>query len=75
MFHEIFDLLFGCRHKKTTRPITPVHKLGTPPSDTYVACLACGKRLRYDLATMSIGKPISATANSPARGAFQTSYD
>ena len=63
------DLFFGCRHRKVTRPITPVHKHGEAPGDTYVACLSCGKKLEYDLTTMQVGKPIrpleeSSGANS-----------
>ncbi len=59
MLHRVIDLLFGCHHKNVTRPITPIHKVGTVPGDTYVACLVCGKRLHYDLATMQVGRPIS----------------
>jgi anti-anti-sigma factor len=42
------NLLFGCRHRRLTRPITPVHRPGTPSGETYVACLECGKRFPYD---------------------------
>jgi len=27
MIHTTVNLLFGCRHKQTTRPIPPVHKV------------------------------------------------
>jgi hypothetical protein len=74
MLHTLLDLLFGCRHRKTTRPITPVCKTGTAPGGTYVACLVCGKRLRYDLATMRIGKSIPTNADSSTPNSFQTSY-
>jgi hypothetical protein len=72
MFNGLVDLLFGCRHKKTTRPITPSHKVGSVPGETYVACLACGKKLHYDLATMRIGKPIAPPKKSSAVDSFQT---
>ena len=71
MLRAMVDLLFGCHHKKTTRPITPAHKVGTAPGDTYVACLACGKRLHYDLATMSIGKAIPTLREPPTANSFQ----
>jgi len=75
MFDAVIDLLFGCRHTKTTRPITPVHKVGTAPGDTYVACLECGKRLHYDLTAMRIGKPIPAPNEASPADLFQTSYE
>jgi len=73
MIATMFDFLFGCRHKRTTRPITPLHKPGTE-ADTYVACLDCGKRFHYDVTTMSIGMPIPhpPAAYRPASGSFQT---
>ena len=40
MIENVLNVLFGCRHKLLTRPITPVHKPGTPAPDAYVACLA-----------------------------------
>jgi hypothetical protein len=62
----IINFLFGCRHKQITRPITPVHKPGTRAEQTYVACLECGTRLRYDLESMRVGTvmpPPAAPAN------------
>jgi len=74
MLHSIVALLFGCRHRQITRPITPVHKVGTPAEETYVACLACGQRLRYDLETMSIGRPLPQPApQSSTASSFQAS--
>lgn len=58
MLHGIMDLLFGCRHKRITRPITPVRKGNDAAGDTYVSCLECGRRFRYDLETMEVGKPM-----------------
>jgi hypothetical protein len=54
----ILNFLFGCRHRQMTRPITPVHKPGTPAEDTYVACLECGRQFRYDLTNMRVGTPM-----------------
>jgi len=54
MTDGLLSLLFGCRHRRITRPITPVHKPGTPAGQTYVACLECGRQFPYDLTTMCI---------------------
>lgn len=67
MFVRIFDLLFGCRHKRLTRPITRVHRPGTPAGPVYVACLECGKQFHYDVATMRVGAPVES-APAPAFG-------
>ena len=63
MIDAILNLLYGCRHRRVTRPITPVHKPGTQPGATYVACLECGKQFQYDLGNMRIGKPMPSSAD------------
>src|SRR5438067_2132018 len=55
MISRLFNLLFGCSHKRTSRPVTPSKKSGQP-QDTYVVCLECGKHLAYDLKKMQMGK-------------------
>jgi hypothetical protein len=67
MFHRLLDLLFGCRHKRTTRPITPVKKTNGIPNETYVSCLECGKRLSYDLATMKNADCVPVHTRNGAR--------
>ena len=74
MIHVMLNLLFGCHHRRTTRPITLVKKVGGAAGDTYVACLGCGKRLHYDLTTMRIGKPISTPEELSLANSFQTSF-
>ena len=74
MIHAMLNLLFGCHHRRTTRPITLVNKVGGAAGDTYVACLGCGKRLHYDLTTMRIGKPISTPEELSLANSFQTSF-
>jgi hypothetical protein len=64
MIGGMVNLLFGCRHRKITRPITPVHKIHEEPEPTYVACLECGKRLHYDLDNMRVGKPVVMAESS-----------
>jgi hypothetical protein len=66
MMEKVLNALFGCRHTSVTRPITEVHKPGTPAGDTYVACLDCGRRFRYDVAEMRVGSALSVP-NAPYR--------
>jgi hypothetical protein len=54
----LFDLLFGCPHKRLSRPLTMPSKPGAPKGETYVVCLDCGKHLAYDMKTMHVGKPL-----------------
>ncbi|HLH15834.1 MAG TPA: hypothetical protein VKX45_01370 [Bryobacteraceae bacterium] len=58
MIHRLFDLLFGCPHKRLSRPVTPPSRKGSPPGQTYVVCLDCGKHLAYDTQKMQVGKPL-----------------
>ncbi len=62
MIDTVLNLLFCCSHRRITRPITPVHKPGTPSGEAYVACLECGKHFRYDVTNMRIGAPPSPSA-------------
>jgi hypothetical protein len=55
MIGRIFDLLFGCGHRRLSRPVTPAKGTGGP-RQTYVVCFDCGKRLAYDLNEMRVGK-------------------
>lgn len=53
------DILCGCRHRKTTMPMT-LRPDGTSDGDrhaqatTYIVCLQCGRHMAYDLRTMSV---------------------
>jgi hypothetical protein len=73
MIGNVLNALFGCRHRRLTRPITPVHKLGTTNGDTYVSCLECGKRFHYDTLTMRIGTamPLAPASYRPFTSPFQ----
>lgn len=42
-----FDLFFGCRHERQTRPFTL-------KDETYKVCLECGKHLFYSPVTMRL---------------------
>lgn len=65
MVGAILNFLFGCRHKRLTRPMTPAHKPGAQHQGAYVACLECGRQFHYDVRNMEIGPPIDATVTDP----------
>ena len=67
MIDSVVNLLFRCRHKRLTRPVTPVSKDSKLSGDTYVVCLDCGKQFSYDLREMRIGKPLPNTALRSSR--------
>lgn len=73
MIHTMMDLLFGCRHKHLTRPITPVSKAVAQRQGAYVACLDCGKQFNYDVTKMRMGEEISRSSASGSDSHFQTS--
>ena len=56
---DVFDMLFGCWHKRYSFPIT-TRKGSTPPNEaarvtgTYVVCLDCGKEFPYDWSKMKV---------------------
>lgn len=72
MVARMFSLLFGCRHRRLTRPITPARKPGTPAGGAYVACLDCGNRFHYDVTNMRMGKQISLKEAGNAAATFQS---
>jgi hypothetical protein len=65
MLQSLMNTLFGCSHRRTTFPLTPVRKNGgfqapsAPLHSTYVTCLDCGKELAYNWEEMRVGKPVS----------------
>ncbi len=73
MLNAILNLLIGCRHRKLTRPITPVHNRTSTPADTYVVCLDCGQHFKYDVREMRMGEAVPKSAARPDPGQFQTS--
>jgi hypothetical protein len=53
------DWLCGCRHRKTTMPMTLrpdviVSGRQSAQEGTYIVCLGCGRHLAYNLRTMSV---------------------
>lgn len=72
MVGKMLNLLFGCRHRRVTRPITPARKPRSEPDSAYVACLDCGKRFHYDVENMRMGAQIRGPAPSGKHGTLQS---
>ena len=56
---SLFDLVFGCRHKRCSFPITVRGKLQRPNAaasftGTYIVCLGCDREFPYDWAQMKM---------------------
>jgi hypothetical protein len=69
---SLFDLLFSCKHRRTTFPFTPVKRKtagtqGEFPAETYVVCLDCGKQFAYDWETMQLGNAVDISQNELSR--------
>ena len=61
MIDSLSNLLFSCRHRRTSFPRRPATRDGEPPEEMYVVCLACGKRFHYDWERMRIGAPVGTS--------------
>jgi len=72
MVTRMLSLLFGCRHRRLTRPITPARKPRSQPATAYVACLDCGKRFHYDVEHMRMGAAIHPGAAGVEASHFQS---
>jgi hypothetical protein len=71
MVSRVFSILFGCRHKRITRPMTPARKPGAQMGSTYVVCLDCGQQFHYDVANMRMGAQVAVTQASKGSSSFQ----
>jgi hypothetical protein len=64
---KLFDMVFGCSHKRCSFPITVRGKQRRSPAasltGTYVVCLDCGHEMAYDWNEM---KMVNARAASRA---------
>jgi hypothetical protein len=70
---SVFNLVFGCNHRRTTFPMTPVRKKSTGWRDetlaeTYVVCLECGKQFVYDWENMRLGRAVEIADGAPHYG-------
>jgi hypothetical protein len=68
----LYDVLFGCSHKRCSFPMTVRGKLrrNTPAASvtgTYVVCLDCGKEFPYDWNQMRLvtTTPQTSDAHQP----------
>jgi hypothetical protein len=64
MIRSILTRVFGCHHKRSTWPITPVRSPGAPGGETYVVCLDCGRQFVYDWGRMRIGERIGQSSDA-----------
>lgn len=67
MIRTVLQRLFGCPHRRISRPITPSGRpggSGTPEPRTYVVCLDCGQQFAYDLQQMRMGERLGSTRPS-----------
>jgi len=68
---RLFDMVFGCSHKRCSFPITVRGKLRRSPAasvtGTYVVCLDCGQEFPYDWNQMKLvdAQPSSAEGTAP----------
>ena len=69
---SLFDLVFGCWHKRCSFPITVRGKLrrstaAASVTGTYVVCLDCGREFPYDWSQMKMlaAKPRTAWPAQP----------
>jgi hypothetical protein len=57
-FFNLISFLFGCRHRRITRPMTPARQGAdgkwVQVGDCYVCCLTCGKEMFVDLTTWKL---------------------
>jgi hypothetical protein len=76
MLQALLNALFGCSHRRTSFPLTPVrrsasHSASAAGNGTYVVCLDCGKEFAYNWSDMRLGEPMEV---SPARPQAQPSF-
>ena len=69
---SLYDLIFGCSHKRCSFPITVRGRLrrseAASITGTYVVCLDCGKEFPYDWQEMKMvrSKPQASRAPEPS---------
>ena len=64
MIDSLVNLLFGCRHRRMSLPMSPRSEPGAPAGDAFTVCLDCGKRIAYDLKRMRV-KAVEDPADGP----------
>jgi hypothetical protein len=65
---KLFDMMFGCSHKRCSFPITVRGKQRRSPAasltGTYVVCLDCGQEFAYDWNEMKLIDPKTEHADA-----------
>ncbi len=61
MIRQLFQLLLGCTHPRTTFPLTGAGR------GTYIVCLDCGKEFAYNWKEMRVGSPIPDPKSPPLK--------
>lgn len=65
---QIAGLVFRCRHRHLSRPMSLRNPSPSPPASvgaipagatSYVVCLDCGARFRYDFDRMAVAEPLA----------------
>ena len=71
------DWLYGCAHRRTSFPITLRASPGMDGQpETYIVCLACGRRLAYDWTAMRTSKkPAEAHRGASFQGSGEVRGD
>jgi hypothetical protein len=68
---SLYDLVFGCSHKRCSFPITVRGKLrrteAASGTGTYVVCLECGKEFPYDWEEMKLVRTGPETSSGNVR--------
>ena len=69
---SLFDIVFGCWHKRYSFPITSRGKLrrsttAASVTGTYVVCLDCGREFPYDWSQMKMLASTPPTGFAPKR--------
>ncbi len=64
MIDWLINLLFHCRHRRLSRPMSPRSEPGVTAGGGYVVCLECGKRFAFDVKEMR-RKPLRGSTGKP----------
>ena len=65
MLASLVAVLFGCRHRRTTFPLTRTGATQAEANGTFVTCVDCGKEFKYDWATLRIGEAVTRHQIAP----------
>ena len=79
MLNTLLNAFFGCSHRRTTFPLTPARRGGSPSSTsprhgTYVTCLDCGREFAYNWDEMRIGDAVNPRLLTPSTESLSTAH-